>query len=98
MVFTVIGIIIFLEFSLNNKKSINDFQKESESLIEKNECGAQFFYYAEILLNESNSVQILLKKDVSYIEWGKSKEKYYKTSEQICTEILKNHPNNTLAW
>lgn len=57
-----IGIIGFLGFGLNDEESLNDFKKESEFLIEKNEYERAIFYYDKILLNEPNSIKILSEK------------------------------------
>jgi tetratricopeptide (TPR) repeat protein len=58
----VIGMIGFLGFSLNGEKSLNDFKKEGECPIEKNEYEKAIFYYDKILLNEPNSIMILSEK------------------------------------
>lgn len=62
VVIIAIGIIGFLGFSLNDEELLNDFKKEAEFLIEKNEYEKAIFYYDKILLNEPNSIKTLLEK------------------------------------
>ncbi len=54
-------------------------------------------YFDKVLEIDSSNLEALLAKASAYTEWGKSKQKYYSTSEIIYTTILEYYANNTMA-
>jgi len=54
-------------------------------------------YFDKVLEIDPENLEALLAKASSYTEWGKSKEKYYDTSENLYASILEYYPNNTRA-